>query len=112
MAAQVQPQPFTCDVANDGGTAVLTLAGEFDLATAAALDVSVAEALTGGARSLVIDLARVRFVDSTGLHRLLVLAGDARRRGFALELIPGSDGVMRLFELTGTRTALPFRISP
>ena len=39
----------------------------------------------------------------------LDLARHARADGVELELVPGSELIMRIFELTGTRDVLPFR---
>jgi len=42
-------------------------------------------------------------------RRLLDLAARSRADGIALQLVPGPESVMRLFDLTGTREVLPFR---
>ncbi|MER6807822.1 STAS domain-containing protein [Spirillospora sp. NPDC000708] len=61
----------------DGGLAVVTLAGELDVASAAELRGHLAALIGDGAGHLILDFARVEFVDSNGLgvlagvHRLL-----------------------------------------
>jgi anti-anti-sigma factor len=48
------------------------------------------------------------FIDSSGLRCLLDLDSEAGLDGFSLALILGSHPVQRVFELSGTATALPF----
>src|SRR4051794_41228941 len=74
--------------------------GEVDIATAArlisVLNSSVAEAV----KSVVVDLTRVGFMDSTGLA-LLINANrrlSMRRKGFAVVCPPGP--LWRVFEIT------------
>ena len=74
--------------------------GEVDIATAArlisVLNSSVAEAI----KSVIVDLSRVGFMDSTGLA-LLINANrrlSLRRKGFAVICPPGP--LRRVFEIT------------
>jgi len=73
------------------GPAVLTLRGSLDAASADEVAAAVRGLASGGARSLVIDLTELRFIDSSGLAALLE----------ADQLVPdgaslvGSRGVVR-----------------
>lgn len=83
------------------GVRVLHVEGELDTVTAPALAESLREQLDSGCRSLVIDLAAVEFLGSSGLAALaegLELAGDTTRlvlAGTANQL------VARPLEITG-----------
>ncbi|GAA0238941.1 hypothetical protein GCM10009527_039420 [Actinomadura nitritigenes] len=55
-----------------GGLAIVTLTGELDVASAAELRGHLAALIGDGAGHLILDFARVEFVDSNGLS---VLAG-------------------------------------
>ncbi len=99
---------FFCEVEPDRDCAWVKPVGELDLATVDALDREVRSLLTSGFRSLVLDLRALSFLDSTGVRYILTLARAAEPDGFRLELVQGGDHVRRLFELTGTLTALPF----
>jgi anti-sigma B factor antagonist len=92
----------------DDETAVLMLSGEADLWSAPELKRTLYDMLAQE-RRLVIDLAGVRFMDSTALGVLVAierrLAGDER-----LALADPSPEVLRLFELTGLTAG--FRIFP
>ena len=91
----------------DGATYV-AVAGELDLATAPLLAEQLAQAETSGAKLVVLDLADVSFMDSTGLHVLLEAHANAQRNGHRLRITAaGSEPVQRLFELAGVLDELP-----
>jgi anti-sigma B factor antagonist len=82
------------------GIEMVLVEGEVDIATASrlisVLNSSVAEAI----RSVIVDLSRVGFMDSTGLA-LLINANrrlSLRRKGFAVVCPPGP--LRRVFEIT------------
>jgi anti-anti-sigma factor len=57
---------------------------------------------------LVLDLANLEFIDSTGLRCILDLEAESRQDGFSIALIQGPPAVRRIFELTKTDTRLRF----
>ena len=93
----------------DDRTAVVTLGGELDLWSAPQLKRTLTDLLANGTKRLVLDLAGVRFMDSTALG---VLVGVDRRLSSdeRLALAQAGDEVLRMFELTGI--AASFRIFP
>ena len=95
-----------------GPVPVVAISGELDLAGAAALEHELARlaALPGGA--VVLDLRGVDFIDSSGLRAIAVSAQRAQSLGRRLALIPGSDQVMRVFEITRMRDRLEFVDDP
>ncbi|MFH8410515.1 STAS domain-containing protein [Streptomyces sp. NPDC018019] len=66
--------------------ALLTLAGEIDLATAPLVSASLRECLYGGMRTIDVDLTAVTFCDVSGLNAFLHAAAQAKRRGGTLRL--------------------------
>ncbi len=67
----------------EDGTAVLSVAGELDIATATRLRGEVGDLMGQGVRHLEIDLEGCTFIDSTGMgallwatHRLQAVGGD------------------------------------
>ena len=93
----------------DGETAVVSLSGEVDLWSAPELKRTLYDLLSAGRKRLVLDLAGVRFMDSTALG---VLVGIQRRLDGEerLALAAPSAEVLRVFELTGV--AGGFQIFP
>ena len=68
----------------------------------------VLEGTQDRARSVVVDLRRVGFLDWLGLRVLVDAHRAAIARGCAIEFIQGPPHVRRMFELTGTLDLLPF----
>ena len=88
------------DVAVDGGTAVVRLAGELDLYNAEQLREGLARALDSKPERLVVDLERVAFIDSTALGVLI----EARRGladGSKFRLAAPGLEVRRALEISG-----------
>lgn len=108
MAATSQPPQLSCTVDDDGVATIVRPRGELDLATVDEFRATVDAALAEGVH-VVIDLAHLTFIDSTGLQCLLAITRRARRAAVGLELLPGRTLVMRLFAMTDTLAVLPFR---
>ncbi|WBP84459.1 STAS domain-containing protein [Kitasatospora cathayae] len=89
---------------------VVTVAGELDHDSAHVLRAALARPLHDGVRRIVVDLAELRFCDSTGLNILLRARLDADAAGRTLEVARPQPIVARLFEVTGTDTVL--RVQP
>jgi anti-anti-sigma factor len=92
-----------------GRTAVIALAGELDIAGAAALERELA-GLDAGA--VVVDLRELGFIDSSGLRALAVAAQRAKHAGHRFALVPGAAQVMRVFDVTRMRERLDFVADP
>ena len=65
----------------EGDVATFAINGDVDLASGQAIRNAVCEALDEGARRIVLDLAGVTLLDSSGLNALLNTARDVDRRG-------------------------------
>jgi anti-sigma B factor antagonist len=100
--------PFRCDVFPERERVRIAPAGDLDIATTPRLRAAVKDLLDSGFDHVVVDLADVEFLDSSGVQLLLALqtAADAGEYRFALK--PGPSAVQRIFELTGTLDQLPF----
>jgi anti-anti-sigma factor len=81
------------------GRSVLSLSGEFDLATAAEFSEQVGELRRLGARGIVVDLSRVHFFDSTMLGALVREWRRAAELGHALTVVRPQPGVFRGFQI-------------
>jgi anti-sigma B factor antagonist len=104
------PPEFTVSEAH-GAEGVVTLrpSGELDIATAPRLQQALLHERRPGDR-VVLDLAELEFIDSTGL-RAIVRAVEAARAGrWELTLRQGPLAVRRVFEIAGVLRALPFEI--
>ena len=93
------PGGLTIDERRDGGTAVLALTGELDIATAGTVEAAVERARGAGLRRLVLDLRELEFLDSTGIQAILRADLASREDPFELVVVRGPRPVERLFEL-------------
>ena len=93
------------------GSYVLRVTGEIDRSNSDLLAVCMTEAEASRAPQIVVDLSRLRFMDSSGLRVLLGAAERGRVGGYGdrLSLVAPSRGVRRVIELTGTAAYLPLR---
>lgn len=83
--------------------------GELDASVTDLLEREVRELRGAGFDHVVIDLRKLRFIDSAGLRVLLSLRNDSLRDGHRLTLLRGSRDVQRLFELTATKGLFEWR---
>jgi anti-sigma B factor antagonist len=86
------------EVGGAGDRVVIAVSGEVDLASAPQLEQCL---LAHGDGDVTVDLARVSFLDSSGLHALVVARNHLRQRGHELRTINEQDHVRRAIELTG-----------
>ncbi|MET8545307.1 STAS domain-containing protein [Kitasatospora sp. NPDC004799] len=99
------------EVGDRGPVRVVTVAGELDHDTADGLRAALARPPSAdGLGRIVVDLAGLRFCDSTGLNVLLRARLDAQAAGLRLELAGPGPLVARLFAVTGADRVL--RIHP
>ena len=75
--------------------------GEVDLATASDLEIAVRNALDDAPAGVLLDMAQLTFIDSSGLRALVALAKDAESRRTKLALRNLPRHAQRVLELTG-----------
>jgi anti-sigma B factor antagonist len=97
---------LTVNIRHQPGCAIVTPAGELDLATAPQLREFLL-ALLPAHPALVITLDQVSFCDATGLSVLVGAANRAHASGTRLHLVCSRPDIRRLFELTGLARRLP-----
>jgi anti-anti-sigma factor len=101
-------EQLRCEILRSRDGARVRLSGALDLATVELLNARMAELHRAGARSIVLDLSDLGFMDSTGLRCILEHDADSRRDGFSLSLVPGPPAVQRVFDITGTAELVRF----
>jgi anti-sigma B factor antagonist len=92
---------------HEGDVAVVSAAGEIDVFTAPTLDQALAAQLADGRSRLVVDLAEVSFLDSTGLGVLVKALKGAREAGGSLHLVVTSERIRKIFDITGLDASMP-----
>jgi anti-anti-sigma factor len=94
-------QPLRIVASRDGDTATFALSGELDPHTAPMLADELDDAIAGGATTVVLQLAELGFIDSSGLRVVISAHRQLDENGGRLVLRSPSDTVRRLLEITG-----------
>ena len=93
---------------DEGPDAVrVSLEGELDLSNVLYVEEEIRKA-EKRKPALVLDLRRLRFLDSTGLRVIVSAHQRARKQGRRLRIVPGGEAVTRLFRLSGLERRLDF----
>jgi anti-sigma B factor antagonist len=94
--------PFGCTVHRRGATSAIELEGELDLAARPTLEAAIETAVEPGpVETVVIDLTRVVFADSTTLAWLVAAEARMQTIGGRLVAVAGPGPVLDLLHLTG-----------
>jgi anti-anti-sigma factor len=102
-AAKLLQWSFT----QSGADVTVVLAGELDLSTADRLGAFLREvAAERRPRILAVDVAKLSFLDSTGIHCLFDAAQAAAKAGGALVLRRPSPRIVRILEICGVDDVL------
>lgn len=92
---------FGLDVTQGAADAVVRLTGELDVATAPQLSGELLGLIERGIRSVTVDLAKLEFIDSTGLSVLVSSLKRLRENGGDLTVRSPSPSAKKVFEITG-----------
>lgn len=84
----------------DGGVPVVSLTGEIDLHTCPELRTALQGTMDRGHYRLVLDLAKVPYLDSAALGVLVDAVRRARENGGGIYLVQVAPFVQRAFEIT------------
>lgn len=99
---------FEAVVSQEGKVRTISLHGECDLQIFPDIDELLRSSCSDGFSEVRIDLRGLTFIDSSGLRALVMAKERAELHGTKLSIVPGPDGVMRVFELVGLLEQLPF----
>jgi anti-sigma B factor antagonist len=98
--------PLDVEIQAQPGQAILVLHGELDMATGSRLrDVAMAQLAVSGLAKLGLDLADVRFLDSSGISILVDLRKQATDRGIKMEILAMSQRAARILTIVGLAEA-------
>jgi anti-anti-sigma factor len=97
-----------CAVRRKRGDYVIHVYGELDLATVADFDAALREAEASTAKRIIVDLAEVAAIDSTGLRSLVLFNERCEEAEREFVIRRGSRRTHRVFEATQLDDRLPF----
>ena len=98
---------FGLDVQERDGCAVLSGAGEADLATAPQLRERLVGLVADGHRRIVVDMSATEFLDSTGLGALVAGLKRLRAHDGDMRIVCTTPRVRKVFEITHVDRVLP-----
>lgn len=99
---------LTMTSSRDGDVHRICLSGELDLASAASVDQEITRVEDTDARTIVVDLSGLDWVDSTGVRLLLSAQARTRTRSHRLAVVRARNDVQRVFDVCGVSDILPF----
>ena len=99
---------FDVSVEPDREWVVVRPEGELDLATFPKLEDIVDDLIARGFDAIRLDLSRLTFIDSTGLHFVVGLLREQEEGSLQVEVLPGPPHVQRAFEVAGLTAIVPF----
>ena len=100
-------QALTISTMADGDRSVIEVGGEIDVHTCGELEDAVRKAYGANGNQVVLDVAGVGFIDSSGLRSLITLQQEVANRTGTLQLRAPSRPVLRLLEVTGLTSMFP-----
>jgi anti-sigma B factor antagonist len=107
----VSPVPFEVESEElDGGIHAFTVRGELDMNTAPELERKLDEALADSGASIMLDLSKCEFIDSTGIALIVrawqQLDGNGNGNRGRLVLCCINHQVRRLLKITGVESSI------
>ena len=88
------------DIRWNGKTAIVDVSGEIDLHHSTILQQKLLEVLDRKPDRMIINLANVSYMDSSGVASLVKLLSRTRKNGIALGLAAPTKKVKAIFEIT------------
>jgi anti-sigma B factor antagonist len=91
-----------------GAAHTICLFGELDLATTHRVEAELKRVEATDARTIVLDLSDLTFINSTGVHLIVDASLRSRADANGPSLLRGSATVQRVLQICGAETSLPF----
>jgi anti-sigma B factor antagonist len=86
---------------SEGDAYVVELGGEIDVYTSPKVKDAITELIDQGHYNLVINLEKVRYIDSTGLGVLIGGLKRVREHGGSVSLVCTNPQIRKIFDITG-----------
>ncbi len=88
-------------------TCVITVDGEVDVYTSPSLKQALVSASDDGCATIIVDMDRVSFIDSSGLGVLVGALRRMREASGELRLVMSRDNLVKIFRITGLDRVFP-----
>ena len=101
MGDAVLEPAISISIEHEGAGAIVIVGGDLEFGTAAALRTTLIDLAQRGSNPLVVDLAQLDFIDSTGLSLLVQAKQRIESQGQEFVLRHPTDRVQRVLEISG-----------
>ena len=91
----------------DADTATVALTGEVDVLTVDQVRIAISDAIATRPRTIVVDLAELSFIDSTGLGAIIFGFQRCRDARIDFRLARPTSGVHQILVLSGLLEVVP-----
>lgn len=102
---------LTVATRREGVQTVISVTGEIDVYTAPTLRERLNDLVSSGEYHLIVDMAEVDFLDSTGLGVLVGGLKRARSHEGSLRLVCDQEKILKVFRITGLTKVFPIHPS-
>lgn len=85
-------------------TVVITAVGDIDIATAPTLRAELLRQVDADVDTVILDLSKVAFMDSSGLGVVIAAVNRTTSRGIRFSVVCPAGKLRRIFEITGVAT--------
>ena len=89
---------MNCEIREEGGVSVVTLSGDVDLESSPRVRAALLDCV-GTKRPVLVDMAGVSYIDSSGVASLVEAFQSARKGSSRFALVQVSESAMRVLEL-------------
>ena len=86
---------------DDSGISEVRLVGEIDVFASPEVKSALVSTIKDGHNFLVVDFAKVSYIDSTGLGALVAALKAARDNGGSIAIVCKDPQIRRIFDVTG-----------
>jgi anti-sigma B factor antagonist len=98
---------LTVSSRQEGEHTVISVSGEIDVYTAPSLRERLNDLVASGHYDLIVDMAQVEFLDSTGLGVLVGGLKRVRSQDGTLRLVCAQEKILKVFRITGLTKVFP-----
>jgi anti-sigma B factor antagonist len=100
----VEEPRLETQIRNVGGVPIIDVSGEIDLYTAPVFKRALNQTIDDGHHDIVVNMAEVSYMDSSGFGTLLGITKRVRPDGGTVNLIGCNDAIHRMLKITRLNT--------
>jgi len=92
---------FSVEIDNKNSLPIVRVKGEIDVYTCSKLNASLQEVIQAGAKSIVLNLENIQYIDSTGLGTIAHAAREVQQSEGKILVVCPKPQVRKIFEISG-----------